>query len=453
MAERELREAVRDLLKRNSRRGYSALLGRSYSYIAPALKPYPFQFFWDTCFHVILLARLGEYDHAKRNLRSLFSMQEDNGFVGHMIFWEQVLPRRRTDVMQARPSWQALRPHMSALIQPPFGAIALHALHDACGDRVYLGELYARVKRQYEWLARERDLDGDGLLTIISPFESGMDWKPSYDEVIGYTQRRTPARLLTSSLYWKGVGVDLSNFLRRYDLARIRERARFLVKDVGVNSVYALALQCMEKLAPIAGDDPRPYAARRQRVLESLLRLCYDRADAAFYDVREPGARKLRVRTPTILFPLAIEELEPAIAARLVREHFDGDACDTFRAAFPLPSVDVREAAFRASETPFIWRGPAWAYINWFLFHALRKRGFAEQAALLRRSLGALVEQSGFREYYDPLSGEGGGAEGFTWSGLLIDMAQPLMHMAGPLPMAQTERDQARLLQRSSSPF
>ncbi len=88
---------------RNVKDGYSALLGQNYCYVAPALKPYPFQWFWDTCFHVIILARLGEYDFAKRNLRSLFAMQEENGFVGHMIFWNQVLPRRRTDVMQARP--------------------------------------------------------------------------------------------------------------------------------------------------------------------------------------------------------------------------------------------------------------------------------------------------------------------------------------------------------------
>jgi len=34
----------------------------------------------------------------------------------------------------------------------------------------------------------------------------------------------------------------------------------------------------------------------------------------------------------------------------------------------------------------------------------------------------ALIEQSGLCEYYNPLTGEGYGAEEFTWSGLLIDM-------------------------------
>jgi glycogen debranching enzyme len=402
------------------REGYSGLLGQHYCYIAPSLKTYPFQWFWDTCFHVIMLARLGEFDAAKRNLRSLFAMQEENGFVGHMIFWKQLLPKRRSDVMQARPTWEALRPHMSALIQPPLAGIALHTLYEACQDRVYLGELYARVRRHHEWLAKNRDFDGDGLITIISPFESGMDWKPSYDVVLGYKQRVTPQRLYTSRLYWKGVGVDLSNFLLRYDLGRIRRRARFLVKDAGINALYAWDLECMERLAPIAGDDAAIFAQRRRRVQQSMLEKMYDEQDAAFYDLREPGAEKIRVRTPSIFFPLAFAELDGEIAARVIQTHFDRE--DGFDAPLPVPSVELSDPAFFAGESPFIWRGPTWAVNNWFLYHALKKRGYVEPAERLKRALREAIEKSGFREYYDPFTGEGHGAREFTWSGLLIDM-------------------------------
>src|SRR5688500_16449509 len=304
MDEQALRAAIRRLMLSNVKDGYSGLLGQHYCYIAPALKPYPFQWFWDTCFHVIILARLGEHDLAKRNLRSLFAMQADNGFVGHMVFWNQVLPERRSDVMQARPTWQSLRPHMSALIQPPFAAQALHTLFESCGDRVYLGEMYARVRRHHEWLARNRDFDGDGLLTIISPFESGMDWKASYDPVLGYAQRTTPRRLYTSKLYRKAVGVDLTNFLLGYDLGRINERGKFRVKDAGFNAIYAVDLHCMEKLAVLAGDDPTIFAERRRRLVKSMIELMYDDDAAAFYDVQEPGSRKISVQTSTNCFPI-----------------------------------------------------------------------------------------------------------------------------------------------------
>jgi len=295
---------VRRLLSRNLLQGYSRLLGQHYCYIAPALKRYPFQWFWDTCFHVLILARLGEHELAKKNLRSLFSMQEEHGFVGHMIFWNQALPKRRTDIMQARPNWESLRPHMSALIQPTFVATALLALFRACADRVYLGEMYAHIRRYHDWLAKNRDFDGDGLLTIISPFESGMDWKASYDGILGYAKRVTPRTLYANSLFWKAVSVDFANFAHRYDLARIRKSARFLVKDAGFNAIYAMDLHAMEQMAHLVGDDPSIFRERRKRVADSMMALMYDETDAAFYDLREPGSHKLRIATPTVLFPL-----------------------------------------------------------------------------------------------------------------------------------------------------
>jgi hypothetical protein len=378
MDDRRLRDAVRELMLGNVKDGYSALLGQHYCYIAPALKPYPFQWFWDTCFHVVILARLGEYDLAKKNLRSLFAMQEANGFVGHMVFWNKVLPTRLSDVTQARPTWQSLRPHMSALIQPPFAAQALHTLYESCGDRVYLGEMYARVRRHHEWLAKNRDFDGDGLLTIISPFESGMDWKASYDPALGYAQRTTPKRLYASELYRKAVGVDLTNFRLRYDLARIKQRGKFLVKDAGFNAIYAVDLHCMEKLALLAGDDPAIFRERRERLLASMMKLMYDEKAAAFFDVQEPGSRRIPILTPTIFFPLAIEELEQEFAAPVLEAHFDN--ASEFGAPLPIPSVEMRDPAFFTGETPFLWRGPTWAPSNWFLYHALKKRGFGERA-------------------------------------------------------------------------
>ena len=88
----------------------------------------------------------------------------------------------------------------------------------------------------------------------------------------------------------------------------------------------------------------------------------------------------------------------------------------------PIPSVELQDPSFFAGETPFLWRGPTWAFNNWFLFHALKKRGFTTHAERLRRALRTAIETSGFREYYDPFTGEGHGARDFTWSGLVLDM-------------------------------
>lgn len=418
--EAQLRERLRELMLHNTQEGYSRLLNRHYCYVAPALGTYPYQWFWDACFHAIMLARLGEHDLAKRNLRSLFEMQEDNGFVGHMIFWKRVLPRYIADITQSRPSLRAIRPHMSALIQPPVAAQALLVLFDACGDRVFLGEMYAKIRRYHEWLAANRDFDGDGLLSIISPFESGMDWKPTYDVVLGHEPRTTPPDMNTSSLYWKVTALDASNFLRGYHLPRIRQRHRFIVKDAGFNAMYGRDLHAMEVLAGLIGDDPQPFAHRRAKAARSMIDVLYDREREAFLDVQEPGSRKIPILTPTIFFPLGVDLIPQEIATAVVARHLRPGG--PFDVPWPLPSVDIRDPSFYRGETLFLWRGPTWAFTNWFLFKAFSARGMTALAEHLRQSLVGLCAQSGFREYYEPFSGEGHGAREFTWSGLLVDM-------------------------------
>lgn len=71
-----------------------------------------------------------------------------------------------------------------------------------------------------------------------------------------------------------------------------------------------------------------------------------------------------RAGPQAFFFPLAIEELDPDLAKRVIEAHFDRE--NEFGAPFPIPSVEMRDAAFFGGETPFIWRGPAWAPTNWF---------------------------------------------------------------------------------------
>jgi glycogen debranching enzyme len=238
--------------------------------------------------------------------------------------------------------------------------------------------------------------------------------------VLGHSPRATPRRLYTSSLYWKVVGVDAGNFLCGYNLERIKRRHKFLVKDAGFNAIYARDLQAMEALAGLIGDDPARFAQRRRRVAQSMLELLYDEKAQAFLDVQEPGARKIPVLTPTIFFPLAIDLLPQSIAESVVAAHLERD--DGFKVPCPMPTVKTSDPAFFPGQTPFLWRGPTWSLVNWFLCKAFDSRGMTRHAEALRNSLRDLVARSGFREYYHPINGDGLGAKDFTWSGLLIDM-------------------------------
>ncbi len=144
--EKELKEQVRKILLSNVVEGHSKILKKNFCYIQPSKSKYHFQFWWDTCFHIFMLCDLEEYEIAKKNLTSLFAMQEENGFVGHMIFWQKVFPTTKSDILQARPTFRQFRPHMSALIQPPLIAQALLRIYEGEGDKEFMQKCWSKLK-------------------------------------------------------------------------------------------------------------------------------------------------------------------------------------------------------------------------------------------------------------------------------------------------------------------
>jgi glycogen debranching enzyme len=91
-----------------------------------------------------------------------------------------------------------------------------------------------------------------------------------------------------------------------------------------------------------------------------------------------------------------------------------------YNVPFPLPSVPDKSPYFDPRR---YWRGPVWINMNWFVIVGLQRYGFTEEAQWLRTHTLGLVEKSGFREYYNPMSGEGLGATSFSWTAALtIDL-------------------------------
>jgi glycogen debranching enzyme len=312
---------------------------------------------------------------------------------------------------------------MSALVQPPLIAQALKRFYEASGDKLFVYELLPKVVQYHDWLAQNRDFDGDGLMTIISPFESGIDWKPSFDDLVGYRSHATPRRLFASELYWRVMlKVDASNFLRQYDLPRIREHGAFLVKEVAFNTIYACDLRALADLCATVDLPDRAERCERsaERVGAAILRLMYDDETAAFYDLVGGTDSSLKVLTAMSLFPLLLPEMPKDMAREIVRRHLCN--ADEFASPYPIPSVAMSERSFYPKETFALWRGPTWPVINWFFFRCLSAKGFEHEAGNLYRATVDLIEKSGFREYYNPFTGEGYGADSFTWSGLVVDM-------------------------------
>ena len=168
--------------------------------------------------------------------------------------------------------------------------------------------------------------------------------------------------------------------------------------------------------------DEYKYKPRCKKVIKSLIDVMYDEEDAAFYDTYGPDNKKIKVLTPTIFYPVIMDELPDEIDDAVMNRHFHKS--EEFDTPFPLPSLAQNEAAFNPEASTYIWRGPTWIANNWFMHKYLIQNKHVEEAKTLLESMLKLIDKSGFREYYNPYTGAGYGAKDFTWAGLVLDMIQ-----------------------------
>jgi hypothetical protein len=415
---RAIADAALRLLRHNRRDTRHPRDGRRLRYTCPSPGHYPFQWFWDSCFHAIALAHL-EPAAAREELELLVSVQPRSGFLPHTIFWD------RWRLVSPGLYWAWLQSsgrsflRFSALIQPPVLAAALEVYCEVTGDLDLVRRLLPAVDRYYGYLARSRSPGATGLITIVAPWESGMDHRPSYDAALGLTY---PAR--GRDLVLRPRLLDLRHRLGGYRPPRLYPRARFLVQDVLVNAVYADGLHALaglhERVADGRAERWRTAALAVEAAIMRVLRGC----DGFFYD-RDPRRRRLLpARTVAGLSPLLLRSLSAADAAPLLAA-LDNPAL--FGLPFPVPSVAADEPAFVPDELrwgvgPLLWRGPTWINTNWLLWRALRRRGDVERAGRIAAASAELVLRSGFREYYHPYTGAGLGAPDFGWSTLVVDM-------------------------------
>jgi len=86
-AQRIRNEAAR-ILTQNRRTGHAGWNDQEYACVVPSPNSYPFQWFWDSCFHAIALTHVN-LDWARDELVTLLKAAQPNGFIPHQILWEK----------------------------------------------------------------------------------------------------------------------------------------------------------------------------------------------------------------------------------------------------------------------------------------------------------------------------------------------------------------------------
>ena len=138
-------------------------------YAAPNPVAYPWQWLWDSCFHVLVWQALGDADRARRELAGLFGPQASSGFVPHVNYVRD--PEVHADL------WG--RSGGSSITQPPMYGHAVATLVRAGAPPA--DGVVAAASAGIRFLLGQRARDPSGLLLLCHPWESGADDSPRWD--------------------------------------------------------------------------------------------------------------------------------------------------------------------------------------------------------------------------------------------------------------------------------
>ncbi|WP_436800905.1 MGH1-like glycoside hydrolase domain-containing protein [Streptomyces avermitilis] len=406
----------------------------------PSRGLYPHQWSWDSAFISIGLRHLSPL-RAQTELETLLGAQWGDGRIPHIVFNPSVpldayfpSPDFWRSSTAGRAAGAPRTVQTSGIVQPPVHALAAWLVHlsdpGLSRSRGFLSRVYPHLAAWHRYLLHRRDLGGGGLVSVVHPWEQGMDNSPTWDEPLSRVTP-APARSFRRADLDHGAAedrptdLDYGRYVRLATDYRDGEyadgRGEFAVEDPAFNALLIASEHALARIACELGAAGTARHTRAERLTAALVDRLWDPAEGMFFcrDVRTGGL--VPERSVAGLIPLLLPALPRDIAAALVRTvcgpHFG--LGDTTRL---VPSYDLTGEAFDPHR---YWRGPAWFNINWLLERGLRLHGERGRADALRDAALRTADMSGFAEYVDPYTGEACGALGFSWTAAL---ALDLLH-------------------------
>jgi len=368
-----------------------------YRYTRPAPITYEYQWLWDSCFHALAYQWL-DPQMAQDELLSLIARQmptgADAGMILHMTHWDN--------------SGDALwgRPEGSILTQPPLIASAAERVHQRTGDQAFLQKIYSAEAAYHAWFQRRRDPDGDKLVSLIHPWETGWDASPRWDTKANPNPEETKAARHAHVKVLQEHACDAQS---------LGAAGHYHVEVLDFNAIRAADLEALARIARILGREAEAQTweqearAVQQAVMQKIAQ------HGGMWDLRGLDEQPIRVETSAKFVLLFGGCASPEQAAELVTEL----QTPRWWTPFPVPTSPTDAATFAPDH---YWRGNVWLSVNWLIYSGLRRYGYTQLASQLAERSVALVAQSGFCEYYNPLTGAGHGPTQQSWSTIIVDM-------------------------------
>ena len=383
---RSLRSTVRDLLE--------AHWDDARGWCVPNPTTYPHLWLWDSCFHSIIWAHLGD-GRAVRELDAVLAGCTADGMVPHMRYG-------------GGPADTFLGPlaSSSSLTQPPLYGHAARVLTEH--DFEVPAATMTGIRAALDWLWEHRRTEDD-LLYIVHPWEAGNDHSPRWDDwgAPGRTRGDYDRAARTA---W--------NKARMHDVEFAADGAAvwsttFVAAPASFNAYTAFT---MAEFGGLTAD--AELLARSRRIADAMDTLLWNEQTRLWSDLAIVGGGA-SVHTPIsdgVMGALVTGDEAKASAALDQLED-----PQRFGARYGPANVVRTHAAY---DPDMYWRGPAWPPLNYLFDRALQRWGRREQADRLAAMTAAAAVRSGWAEYWNPETGAGLGAAPQTWTGLVVAMTQ-----------------------------
>ncbi|MFH9428581.1 MGH1-like glycoside hydrolase domain-containing protein [Streptomyces sp. NPDC017615] len=398
----------------------------------PSRSLYPHQWSWDSAFIAIGLRHLSPL-RAQTELETLLAAQWADGRVPHIVFSPSVpldayfpSPDFWRSSAAGRAAGAPRTVQTSGIVQPPVHALAAWLVHRAdpglSRARGFLARVYPRLAAWHRYLLHRRDLGGGGLVSVVHPWEQGMDNSPCWDAPLARVTP-APARSFRRADLDHGAPEDRPTDLDYGRYVRLAAEYRdgryadggghFAVEDPSFNALLIASEHALARIAAELGAPGTARHARAERLTAALVERLWDDASGMFLcrDLRGDGLIRERGVSGLVplLLPLLPREVAGALVGTLRGPHFAA------RSGL-VPSYDLHGPAFEPNR---YWRGPAWFNTAWLVERGLRAHGEHPTADALRAAFLRTAGESEFAEYVDPDTGEACGAPGFGWTAAL----------------------------------